>query len=264
MPAALLNLLAAACILPLSYLESERSARPSTIIELYLLFSVVFDIPQLRTLYILGNSSTIAALYTTTVLFKFLLLLIEAQSKRPYLKPEYQNLSTEATSGIINRSFMWWLNELFTLGANGYISSQDLPELEEHMSSEYLGKRMVKIWQERKRPDGRLSFVIALWHCLLPQFALVFIPRLSLIGFTFAQPFLISTVMELLLKPDNEASRYEGYGLVLAAAAIYLGIAVSERTLDRKTWTKLDRSPACTVTIICSALSRRSEAQLCL
>jgi ATP-binding cassette subfamily C (CFTR/MRP) protein 1 len=85
---------------------------------------------------------------------------------------------------------------------------------------------MIRIWEQRRRKGGRVSFIIALWYCLIPQFALVFIPRFCLIGFTFSQPFLISRVLDLLLEPVNNASRHEGYGLVLATAAIYMGIAV--------------------------------------
>jgi hypothetical protein len=217
--------------MPLSYLENERSMKPSTILELYLLISIVLDLPQLRTLHLL-HESTIAVIFMAVLLLKFLLLLLELRSKRSYLLPEYQSTSPEATSGIISRSFMWWLKELFIKGTNSYIEVSDLPELDDHLSADYLGKRMIRIWEKRSRPEGRFSFVITLWHCFIAQFAHVFVPRLCLIGFTFAQPFLISRVLGLLLEPESETSRYEGYGLVLATAMIYLGIAVGKKNLE--------------------------------
>ena len=46
-----------------------------------------------------------------------------------------------------------------------------------------------------------------------------------MIGFNFAQPFLIVSAIENLKKA--EASKNDGYGLIGAAFLIYLGIAVS-------------------------------------
>lgn len=51
-------------------------------------------------------------------------------------------------------------------------------------------------------------------------------PRLCMIGFTYAQPFLISRAIDLMLEPRNTMSNNEGYGLIAATALIYLGIAV--------------------------------------
>jgi hypothetical protein len=45
--------------------------------------------------------------------------------------------------------------------------------------------------------------------------------------FTFAQPFLITQVLEFLKTEDDEGSRQKGYYLVAATGLIYLGIAVS-------------------------------------
>jgi ATP-binding cassette subfamily C (CFTR/MRP) protein 1 len=52
------------------------------------------------------------------------------------------------------------------------------------------------------------------------------IPRLCLIGFNFAQPFLITAALNLVSEPVNPSTRNEGYGLIGATALIYLGIAV--------------------------------------
>jgi ATP-binding cassette subfamily C (CFTR/MRP) protein 1 len=71
--------------------------------------------------------------------------------------------------------------------------------------------------------------VFALWRALKGSFALVLFPRLCLIGFTFAQPFLITRVLSLLEEADDEMSRKQGYGLMGATALIHLGIAVCQR-----------------------------------
>jgi ATP-binding cassette subfamily C (CFTR/MRP) protein 1 len=75
------------------------------------------------------------------------------------------------------------------------------------------------------QPEHRLAFVLSLLH-LSPRLGRVVVPRLCLIAFTFAQPFLITKVLDLLYKPNNDAGQFEGYLLILATALVYLGIAV--------------------------------------
>jgi ATP-binding cassette, subfamily C (CFTR/MRP), member 1 len=54
-------------------------------------------------------------------------------------------------------------------------------------------------------------------------------PRICLIGFKFAQPFLINRVIDYVgNKPDLEGSeKNTGYGLITSTALIYIGLAVS-------------------------------------
>jgi ATP-binding cassette, subfamily C (CFTR/MRP), member 1 len=59
-------------------------------------------------------------------------------------------------------------------------------------------------------------------------FAHVLLPRSALIAFTFAQPFLITSVLQLLEKPEGPNSPIKGYFLVVATLLIYLGIAASQ------------------------------------
>ena len=51
------------------------------------------------------------------------------------------------------------------------------------------------------------------------------IPRLLLIGFIFAQPFIIRDVIEFVAAPRG-TSMDTGYGLIGAFAFVYIGIAV--------------------------------------
>jgi ATP-binding cassette, subfamily C (CFTR/MRP), member 1 len=71
-----------------------------------------------------------------------------------------------------------------------------------------------------------LAFVFALGDCLTAAFARVIIPRLSLTGFIFAQPLLISRVLRYLEQADASHDKFESYRLVALTAGIYLGIAV--------------------------------------
>lgn len=52
------------------------------------------------------------------------------------------------------------------------------------------------------------------------------LPRLCLIGFTFAQPFLITKAIEIAAAPNIQPYNNYGYGLIGAYVLVYLGIAV--------------------------------------
>lgn len=53
------------------------------------------------------------------------------------------------------------------------------------------------------------------------------LPRVCLVGFNYAQPYLIQNAVSLLEEAPNERTRMYGHGLIGATALVYLGIAVS-------------------------------------
>jgi ATP-binding cassette subfamily C (CFTR/MRP) protein 1 len=55
------------------------------------------------------------------------------------------------------------------------------------------------------------------------------VPRLCFTGFSFAQPFLINTIIDTLGSPRSENANGVTGGLVGATALVYLGIAVGNR-----------------------------------
>jgi ATP-binding cassette subfamily C (CFTR/MRP) protein 1 len=242
-PSAILNLIVSITILPLSHIQSARSVRASSSIIIYLLLSTFLDLPQLRTLILRDHSSDIAVVFALILAAKIGLLLVELQDKSALLKPEYNNLPPESTSNILSRSFLWWLNPLFVLGSRSLLFSRSLFGLDDELLSLPLGSDMRESWYRQGRRlflmwewetltfvevqrGGRFVFVYSLMY-LTPRLARVIIPRLCLTGFTFAQPFLITRVLDLLYKPSNDASQFEGYILILICVLIYIGIAVS-------------------------------------
>ena len=77
------------------------------------------------------------------------------------------------------------------------------------------------------RQSGQYSLIYAVLHCFRWQFITMMLPRLAKIGFTWAQPFLISSVINNLVKSDNVSENSDHYGLIGATALIYGGIAIS-------------------------------------
>lgn len=225
-PSAALSLIVAAQFVLLSWTEDTRSVRPSSLLSAYLLQSSLFDISQARTLWNLQDrNESIAITFTTSVGLKVIFLVLESTGKRQYLHDEYRSLPPESTSGILNRSFMWWVNRLFLSGFKSILTLDDLNGLDKNLQSSRLSIKARNAWQRRKRPERRfevpLSLCKALWW---PLVSAVF-PRVCLIGFTFAQPFLISSLLDWL--SESRSSENKGYGLLGATILIYLGLAVS-------------------------------------
>ncbi|KAI1207078.1 ABC transporter [Annulohypoxylon truncatum] len=223
--AASINLVVAFLVLTLSWLEDSRSVRPSSVLSAYLFFSVLLDLPQARTLWLKGSNTEIASLFSTSLATKVVLLVLEAQTKKNRLKWTLKDLPPESTSGIINRSFLWWVNSVFRSGFSAVLAVEDLYDIDEPLTSKVLFEAISKSWASRKIPERRLEYPLAVIRAFWIPLMLTAIPRLFLIAFTFSQPFLISRMLELLSGPDSETSRQQGYGLIGAVALVYFGLA---------------------------------------
>ncbi|KAH8879372.1 ABC transporter [Thozetella sp. PMI_491] len=223
---ATVNLLVAIQLAALSWLEDSRSVRPSTLLTLYLFSTIILDLAQARSLWLLGNDNTLAGLFSANLAVKLALLILEAQQKRDYLKQPYQNLSPESTSGIISRSFLFWINVLFQRGFRTSISSEDLFPLDEDLSSEKLKARLQDAWNKRQQPERRFELIWILSRALWRPLLRAVLPRLCVVALTFTQPFLIASVLQLVTGPDGELTASEAYGLTAATGVIYISMAV--------------------------------------
>lgn len=112
------------CIL--SHTEHVHSIRPSALINVYLLLTLPFDVARSRSLWFNGDTQTIAAMFTSAIAIKVLILITEAIEKRSILLDRYRHFSPEVTSGIYSRSFFWWLNTLMRTGFRRVLGNEDL------------------------------------------------------------------------------------------------------------------------------------------
>ncbi|EGX89249.1 ATP-binding cassette transporter, putative [Cordyceps militaris CM01] len=220
------DLIAAAVLPVLAHMEDRRAVRPSTILSAYLAFTILLDLAQARTLWLVGFSIPIATMFASRLASKLVLLVFEVRSKRCVLKPEYHELPPEATAGIISRSFQFWLNGLFVTGLRSELSVDHLPRLDPDLAGAHLSRKFQNAWITRQRPERRLEFVYTVFRAFGKQLALAAFPRILDIGFTFAQVFLIQRTLTLLGEPATEESTSVGYSLIGATALIYLGLAV--------------------------------------
>ncbi|KAJ5175771.1 multidrug resistance-associated protein [Penicillium canariense] len=220
-----INLAVAMETVILSWVEDERSVRPSSLLAIYLLFTLLFDVVQTRTLWLSNKNSLVPSLFTASVAAKTVMVLFESLGKQKHLIGSYQDLPPESTSGIVNRSFMWWLNRLFLTGFRSLLATKNLDHLDKPLESVGTARRALRAWALRRRPERRFEFPWQMGRAFKVPFTLTVLLRLCLTGFTFSQPFLITSILNWLDKSPGASN--DGYGLIGATILIYLGMALS-------------------------------------
>ena len=149
---AALSVLVAVSLGILSHLEHVRSIKPSFIINLYLVVTVLFDAVRVRTQWLLGanENRVLAAVTTSSLTLKLVILVLEATEKRSFLPASYKQVSFENTSGLISRSSFWWLKSLLMSGHKTVLSLHDLPIIHEKLNSAHLADRLQAAWDPCK------------------------------------------------------------------------------------------------------------------
>jgi len=229
---AILGLVGAIVIYILSNLEDKKSVRPSSILNVYLFMSSLFDAVQIRTLWLLEEGSKHASILTAILVVKVLILAFEAQNKTNRLIEPYRKLGPEATSGVFSRSFFWWLNPFLYHGFRSLLFPNDLFKIDIDLSSMVLEKKFQSSWNSSQQ-ENKYGALCTFIRALKGPIAAAAIPRLCQTGFTFCQPFLISRVIDFVSSPVDEPKNFD-YGLIGATFVIYTGLAFSTALYKHK------------------------------
>jgi hypothetical protein len=203
-----------------------------------LLFTTLFDVVLARTLWLRQHQPSLSAVFTTGFAVKTALLVLEAQHKRS-LAPSV-SVSREAESGMYVRSLFWWLNSLFLKGFRQDLLLDDLGLLQDEFSSGNLAQQMRDAWehavgksslQQPKTQKRGATLFLAICSALKCPLLVPVPARLAFMGFSFAQPFLITAAITDVQQPSANKEANRGYGLIGATALVYVGIAVSHPPL---------------------------------
>jgi hypothetical protein len=208
----------------LSHMEHMHSIRPSAIINIYLIITLPFDVARSRTLLIHDTTRTFGAVFTSALAIKVLILISEAIEKRNILLDQYRYTSPEVTSGIYNRSFFFWLNHLMRTGFSKVLVNDDLYPIDHDMASSVLLTRADKTWKAANTTRSQALFWATI-RANLVAFAYCIFPRLCVIGFRYAQPFLLERAIKFANNPD-EPDRI-GWALTGAFGLVFFGLAIS-------------------------------------
>ncbi|KAI5839654.1 P-loop containing nucleoside triphosphate hydrolase protein, partial [Morchella snyderi] len=217
-PAAALTLVVSLILPALSHLTHTRSRRPDALTTTYLPLTLLFTAAHLRTLH-LSYPRLPTALTAATLATSFLLLTLESLPPPP---PTNSNPPPppEETAAPIALSLLTWLLPLLRTGYKSTLALATLPPLPTALTAEALTPRLAAAYSRAPARPLLLTAAAALWRPLLAPV----LPRLALVGFTFAQPFLVQRVLSFL-KSDEGAQT--GWALLGAYAVVYVGIAVA-------------------------------------
>lgn len=151
------------CIL--SNVEGTKSLRPSSILNIYLLGSSLFDIVQVRTFWLAGRYRTslrhIAISSSIALALKVILLVLEAIPK----KLTHEPASPEEKSGVYSLRTFWWLNEILWLGSHRRLESNDLFAIDSGLKTARYSSRLIDVWDKGSWPRETRREEIRLKHC---------------------------------------------------------------------------------------------------
>ncbi|KAH8881831.1 putative ABC multidrug transporter [Thozetella sp. PMI_491] len=222
-PTAAIALFASMMFIALSFKTHTSSHGPSVLLGSYLFLSTLFDAVRIRTLWLMGFSTPLTALFTASLGLKVLVLTLEEMSG----SGEEGQCSSEERAGVISRTVFWWVNGLMKLGYSQPLSVEKLPTIDSSMSSECLWERVGKKW-ERGPKEGKHVLLTTVFSGLRGAALAPVIPYLLGVALAIAQPLLIQTVMDYLnsTSSGSELDRNIGYSLIAAYGLVYLCVAV--------------------------------------
>lgn len=218
-------------MLVLSCLEHARSLRPSILLSSYLFLTILCDTAQARTLWLAsatGDELAVARLATAAVALKAAILLLESRHKNRWASLDLERHSPEETTGIAGLGAYLWLSRLFLAGYRKVLRMDDLYVLDSSMASQALGDRLASAAAGSEFRGRRSALARALARILALPLLTPVGPRIALVGFGFCQPFLISSTLSFLEKPEGERDPNVGYGLIGGTILIYGGKTLSE------------------------------------
>jgi ATP-binding cassette subfamily C (CFTR/MRP) protein 1 len=142
--AAALEVISVSALIILLCYEHRRSIRPSTIVSLYLLSSLVASAIELRTL-LLHHLILLAQLLGAAVVCKIILLCLESWPRKFPIMSEAV-YSPEELAGVFSRTVFWWVNPLLRLGSRQVLEPADLYPLNHEFHGDVLQPQIQDIW----------------------------------------------------------------------------------------------------------------------
>lgn len=215
-------------MIALSSLDHRKSSKPSMLMSGYFFITPLLDAVQARTLFLSSTNKheyAYSCVFTTTVVYKLLVLLLESHKKSRWLVWDKIEHSPEELCGIFSLGVYFWLNKIFLEGYAKVLNMGDLYPLDTNLRGKALHDRFVTHIDYSKLQADKFGLLKALIRTLRIPLLLPVLPRLTLLGFTFCQPLFIQSLLDHLSTPSRDPNA--GYGLIGASLLIYSGIAVS-------------------------------------
>lgn len=206
-----------------SFMEDQRSVRPSDLLVLYFSASSLLSLPRLRSLWLISSDDTAKSLWTAIVILTAAAALAESIAKTRFLRPPYQHVTKEQSTGFWGQSLFTWLFPLLRLGYSKSIQVQDLYDVDEDLQGAAAGRKLQASWT---KPRPHYALLRAACFAYSSPLLLGVLARLCVTAFTFCQPFLITATVNFMQQPETAESERYGQALIGAYVLVYVGIAV--------------------------------------
>jgi hypothetical protein len=198
------------------------------LLSAYLFLTSLFDAVQARTLFLASETKSqyvYCGVFTATLSYKTLLLLLEARQKSRWTTSDVAERSPEETCGIFSLGVFLWLNKIFIDGYSKVLTIADLYPLDTALRGQMLHERFSEHMDYSNLEGDKFGLLKALVRTLAVPLLLPIPARLALLGFTFSQPFFVQALINHLSKAQPDTN--SGHGLIGASMLIYAGIAIS-------------------------------------
>lgn len=232
MPATTPELVAALAIGTIVYMEHRHAIRTSSLLTVYLFLGLLIDTTKSRSFFLRPGSGTLGALAVVSGCLRLALLILEGKSGRDLQisigvrdSPE-----PESTSSFLNRLLFLFLAPMVAASFSQELQSDHLTKLGLDFSSHRLHQLLKKHWKPLSRETSRGSLMFACLKAWQYQILQIFILRLVSSGFSFAQPFLIQRIIEIVNPQMREVEVRESDRslLVLSTFIVFAGATLSK------------------------------------
>lgn len=230
LPAIVLNIIATFAASYASFIEDQRSVKPSDLLNLYFSASSICRLPQLRSLWLIQSVGVCRYLSLASFLFTVAILALESLPKTKILHSHYYGTTDEEKIGFWSRSFFIWVLPFLQTGYREAFEVEDVPEVDTNLQGQCSGDKLRKSWDSASvKSHHRLIKVVFRaygWACVsaIP-------PRLAYSCFNFAQPFLITATVNYIGGSSSSQPKVYGTGLIGAYILVYLGLAVGSLSI---------------------------------
>ncbi|KAH0342407.1 P-loop containing nucleoside triphosphate hydrolase protein, partial [Aureobasidium melanogenum] len=215
----------------LSPREHYRSVSPSDLLIIYLSICTALDASAL--LMIRGNTSMTVQVLRT--ILEAGALIAESRSKRNFLLEAYLDIAPEETAGPWSKATFAWIHPILFAGKDSKFVLETLPLNPRQFNPSVLRQKVLRLFGQREKPESRLTFPSVLAQCLMPEFATIAITRFMLIAFRYAQPLLMSRILQLLATNALGGRSYQlSCTIVIFASIVYVGQAIVSSRYQHK------------------------------
>ncbi|QMW43124.1 hypothetical protein G4B11_006494, partial [Aspergillus flavus] len=224
---------AAACFLIARVpLEHSRTLRPSFLLSFYLSTDLIFNVVPIGSPWPADSSLEVKRFLAASIGIELILLALETVEKRRWLLTYHAAVPRESTNGPFSRLLFLWLNHLLKAGYTNMLTPDCiLPPVHEGLESILLFEDFAVVW-ENSDHDRRLALFLALIKCIRWEIAKIVVPRLCVVIFNMAQPFLLSRAIAYFGSTGSRLPRDTAGDLIRDSAIVFIGIAISNATYE--------------------------------